>query len=563
MRSPLRAPAVETTIPERAGPNPTDTAAGRQVVWTPPDVLRLLAVLGNNLKLLMLTPLVAVLATVIYLLATSPTYTVGAQLMLRPGLEMTPPATISVQSNQPSGSVATRIEDVTAEVQIMKDPALVHEVAMTLGEDFFFGEDPPVTFMQKVKSVVKHTISGTKAALRGALVKIGLLPKLSRMDLIEIVLQRSIEISPVTRSDIIELSLAFPDPRAGEEVLRTFIAVHTARRDAIFRDTRIPDYFDAELKKIEAALSKSEEVYRTTRATLKGWSIDDQRTLGVERRESLLQMIGDTSTEAAVMTARIADIDRQLSDLPARIPSSINELPNPMLNELSLRRVDLQLKLEAERRLTGSRAAQAQNLEEQLATLDGIIAGQPSRVTGDAVTVTNPLHDSMVGARADAELQRAALHQRLETLNQELAKTEARLQGIDTASVQLARMERDLIQLRASQDRFQRGREEARIAADIAGARISNLTVVAQPQAGIAPDKPRVFRLLLIAAIGALMAATGALLLQDALRPRVRGNSDISTLTGGKVIVRAVAENAVMPSAGVPSGWAANKGRPT
>jgi len=525
-----------------ANPDPVDPLAARQVIWTPPDALRILAVLGARLRLLIVTPFVAVLGTFIYLSLTDPAYQIGAQLMLRPGIELAVPATVSLQSNQQAAAITTRPEDVTAEVQILKDPALVHEVAVTLGEDFFFGEPVPVTLIQKIKLAVSRTVKAAKETLRAGLVKIGLLPELSKLDMVQLLLQSSIEISQVTRSDMIELSLSYPDREAGEVVLEAFLKAYQAQRERIFSDTRVPDYFDQRLAVLNTDLASAEETYRAERDRLKAWSVDEQRNIAVARRENLVQMIADTEMEFSALNTQIASIDTQLAALPERQPSSISDLANPMRNELALRQVDVQQQLEAERRISGSRTPQAQNLEAQLALLTDMLARTPERVTGEVTSIASPLRESLTTQRVNALVELDTLRERLRTYEEERLQVEARLSEIDEASVGLSRLERELTQLRASQDRFRKGRDDTRIAADLSSARISNLTIAAEPRAGIAPVSPRPLRLLMIAAAGSLILMSALILLVDALLPKVRSESDLVRLTGPRLLVRALPE---------------------
>ncbi len=512
------------------------------LVWTPPDVLRLTAALGSDWRLLVIWPLAALLAAVVYLIASNPTYTVGAQLMLRPGAELAMPATVSVQTNQPNMGMMTRLEDVTAEVQIMKDPALVQAVVTQLGEDFFFGDDPPQGFFQTVKYYVKSTVAWIKASVRGVLVWIGLLKDLSRSDMVQLMLQRSLEVTHVTRSDMVELSLAYPDPVAGERVLQTFLEVYQTRRTEIFRDQRLPDYFTGRLAEIETRLRETEDRYRETRASLKAWSVVDQRQIAVQRHENLVDQLAIAGVERRETEVRLQEIGRLLAEAPEQVAASTVDSVNPVMADLHRQRIKVKLDLAVERRLRGEGSAQALVLAQQLTELEAFILAEPARVAGDAIMEANPLRERLLSDQSDAEVRLATLRERAATLTAELETLEARLNEVDTAAVDLARMERDLVQLRASQDRFLRGQQEAQIAADLSEARISNLIVVAHPKAGVAPEKPRVSRVLMVVTMGALMVVMGWILLKDALHPRVRSNADIRGVIGPDVIVRAAGE---------------------
>lgn len=540
MNSSFHPHSTETATVEIA---PTDeTVARSSLVWTPPDVLRLAAALGSDWRLIVIWPLVALLAAVVYLIASNPTYTIGTQLMLRPGAELAMPATVSVQTNQPNMGVMTRIEDVTAEVQIMRDPALVHAVVMQLGENFFFEDDPPQGFFQTVKYHAKAIVAWIKSSLRGVLVWIGLLNDLSRTDMAELMLQQSLEVTHVTRSDMLELSLAYPDPLAGEQILQTFLAVYQARRAEIYRDQRLPDYFAGKLSEIETRLRATEERYRETRARLKAWSVVDQQQMAVQRHENLVAALSTAGLELRETEVKLQEIGRLLAATPDRVAASRVDSMNPVMSDLHRQRIKVQLDLAVERRLHGEGSAQGLVLAQQLAELDAFILAEPARVAGDSVTAMNPLHERLLSDRSDAELRLATLRERAATQQAEIDALEARLNDVDTAAVDLARMERELVLLRASQDRFLRGQQEAQIASDLSEARISNLIVVAAPKAGVAPDKPRVSRVLMVVMVGALMLVIGWILLKETLHPRVRSNADIRGVIGPDVIVRAAGE---------------------
>ncbi|NVP55368.1 GumC family protein [Mycoplana rhizolycopersici] len=517
------------------------TNARSSVIWTPPDVLKLLTALAHNWIWIAIAPVIAVLASIVYLLLINPSYDVGAQLMLRFGNELSAPPTVSTQTTQQVIPISKRIEDITAEVQIMKDPGIVREVVEGLGEDFFYGEDPAVTFVQKVKRFVKHTVNYVKEQVRGVFVRIGILPELSKLEMVTVALQRYLSISHVTRSDVIELQLSYPDPRGGEELLRRFIATYMAKREDIYTDDRVPHFFASELAKLDKALLVAEDSYSAERQKLSAWSIDDQRSLAVQRREQLTRALQDAGSTVEAANARIGEIDRQLAALPERIPSSTSQRPNALREALELKQFDIRLQVQSESRRAGPRSPQVEGLSEQIKDLDAYLSGQPARVPGEAVTVPNPLREALLKDRADALLQSASTERKAASLSRDLAKAEDELKAIEEAALLLSRKLRDVERLRLTQQRFQQGSDDARIAQEIAAAQISNVVVIAEPQAGVTPASSRM-RLLMLAAGLSLLATCGVILLLDALRPKVRSDQDVAGLVDGRTIVRAIGE---------------------
>jgi uncharacterized protein involved in exopolysaccharide biosynthesis len=513
-----------------------------QVVWTPPDVFRLFAALLEKWRWIVAAPILGLLATVAYLLMTDPAYEVGAQLMVRYGQELAAPATVSTQTRQQVVPIIKRTEDTTAEVQIMKDPQLVGEVVDILGLDFFYREDPAVTLMQKLKALVKGSVSYVKDTVRWAMVKIGLLPDLSKRDFIVMLLQSAITVEPVTRSDVIELKLGYPDPRLGEEVLRTFIKVYLAKRAAIYRDERITAFFDTELKKIDENLRAAEDGFASERQALSAWSVDEQRSLAVQRRENLRRGIQDASALIDVTNAHLSAIQRELTTLPEWIDSSSTERSNQIRESLELKQYELKLQREGEKQRSGQLSPQVESLTRQIDDLNGYLGDQAPRMSGENVKVANPIREALLKEATDGRLVVQSTEKKIGVLTKELREIEKELQQVESAALAVDRKFRDVARFKDTQQRYQRGYDEARIESEISAAKISNVVVIAEPFGGVSPVKPRVLRTLLMGTLFALIAACGAILLLDALFPKIRNDHDITAAVPAGTIVRPMAD---------------------
>lgn len=531
---------TDRTADMKPRPRSSAEAAVPKIVWSPPDLLRLLTALAHGWRWIAAAPIVALAATIGYLMFTDPTYEVGAQLMVRFGNELSAPPTVSTQSSQQVIPISKRLEDITAEVQIMKDPQILRRVVEDLGDDFFYGEDEAVTFFQRAKRLLKHSVTLVREQARAMLVSLGILPELSRLDRVIAALQLYLSVEHVSRSDVIELKLAYPDPRLGEEVLRRFIAAYLAKRESIYTDSQISTFFSGELQRIDRSLVEAEDSYSADRQRLAAWSVEDQRGLAVQRREALLRELRDAVSTLSVTRTRIAEIDRQMAAQPEWIASSISQQPNTLREALELKQYDLKLQVQAESRRAGSRSPLVEGLSEQIKDLDVYLSGQPARMAGEDVTQANPLRGILAKDRGEADMLLAATTARMDGLRRDVAAVEGELKSLEEASLALDRKARDVERLRLTRQRFQQGSDEARIAEQIAAAQISNVVVIAAPEAGVMPASPRSVRLLLLALALSVVAACSVILLLDALRPRIRSNRDILQHVGGATIVRAV-----------------------
>jgi uncharacterized protein involved in exopolysaccharide biosynthesis len=523
-----------------------DTAGrrgGKPRIWSPPDVMRLLMALAHNFVWLVIAPIVGLGMTVAYLLLNDPSYSVGSQLMVRFGQELSAPATVSATGSQQVVPMSKRVEDITAEVQIMKDPAIIREVVATLGEDFFYGEDEAVTLLQKIKKAIKDTIQNTKEGVRNLLVRVGLLTELSRLDRVVLLLQNSITINHVTRSDVIELSLGYPDPRLGEVVLQTFLDTYLAKRLEIFQDERVTEFLETELTQVRDELEARREDYAALSERNRIWMRGEQQRLLVSEHQNLLSELEEVESTIEVTNARIARIEAALDEAPEFVPASTSVRRNQVLDDLQVKLIELRLEAESARNRSGVRSQQTRSLNEQIARLEEIIAGEPERIVDSEVEEANPLRATLLAQRADAELTLSSAIERAENLRSSIAETETELERMSQIGLELQREASEIERLESTLDRYRRAVDDARINSGVADARISNVVVIAAPDGGVAPTSPRVVRLLAISIVLSIIAVSAVILIVDALRPKVRNNADILDFVPEGTLVRAMAES--------------------
>jgi len=516
-----------------------DSHAAR-VIWSPPDVMRLLTALGQHIKWLFIAPILALIATVGYLLMSDPSYDISAQVMVRFGNELAAPPTVATTQNQQVIPLSKRIEDVTAEVQIMKDPSIVHQLVNELGEDFFYGEPPAVTLIQKAKKLIKTIVNKTKEGIRYVLVKIGLLPELSKLDRVIMLIQSTLSIEPVTRSDVIELTMGYPDPGLGSALLEKFLEIYMTKRTEIYRDARVTVFFERELESIDKKLSDKEAEYQDLRQQNRVWSIDDQHRLIVQRREDLRGELAEANAIVDVARAQIEKTDAQLAGMNEFVSSSVSTTRNKVLDELNVKRIELRLELEAEKNLSGVRSQSVQALNKQIAELDGMMANLPEQVRENSIEMANPVRQTLLQQRSDAELLIASTQQRIKNLQTSITDLEDELRTIGETGLTLTQVYRDIERLRDSQVTYQRALDDAQISSEISAASISNVVVIAKPQGSVAPSKPRSIRSIIIAMVFSIISVSAMILIIDALRPKIRNNNDILPFIDDDTIVRAI-----------------------
>jgi uncharacterized protein involved in exopolysaccharide biosynthesis len=334
----------------------------------------------------------------------------------------------------------------------------------------------------------------------------------------------------------------YPDPHAGEAVLRRFLDVYLAKRRDIFLDRRVSEFFAAEVAAVDARLAEAEESYAAFLRDNQAWQIASQIDLAVTRRAGLRQDLDAAHAALAVEQERLRQIETEIARQDVFVPASSSTRRNQVRDELQLKLVELQLEVDAETSRSGPRSQQVQSLTDQIARLREIIGAEPERIDDSAVQAANPQLQALQTSRTETRTTLATTERQIDTLTRRIAEAEADLERMQRLAAIQAGRQQDLERLRAERQAYRLALEDARVTAAVSEARLSNVVVFAEPQGGVAPARPRLTRTVAIGLVLSLMAAAGVILVVDALRPRVRDNADLARLAGPQVLIRAVAD---------------------
>ena len=504
--------------------------------WRPPELLRLLAVLWQRWWFIAAMLIAGLAASVGYAMYTGPSYEVGAQIMLQYGPELTPPATASTRADQQPPAPLKRIEDATAEVQILKDPNISLDVVNSLGEDFFYTETEPKTFFQAMKRAVRSVIKSAKILVEETVIALGLRPRLSRLEKAALLVQSEIDIQLINRSEVIELKMFYPERELGVAVLQRYIDAYLARREKVFRNRRIGNFFDTEAKAIKEELNTQEAELIAIRETGGGWRIDTQQQQLVERRNNLLSDKANIDVQMASLRAQLDALNAKIESLPQTIVSSVTNEPNPLLDSLNLRRIELKSQLGSMLRRFGGTAAETEEIKRQLEELDQAIAEAPIMRISVQVVTTNATRDALEREVIGVEQQMISLSGKIEEEDKAIHAVETELKRQENLGLVLRNKEREVDRLRKRYDLYLAGVDQSRIAGEVAAASIFNVSIIAAPSAGLLPASPKLMRLLLVGALLGLAGAIGLLLSFEAVWPRIRSDSDIEDKLPGVIV---------------------------
>ena len=495
------------------------------------DLAKAISVLVQHWLVLVLVVTVAIGSALAYAVLRSAVYEVGAQLLVRVGTETVASPSVDLRTTN-TMPVDIDVEDVNNEVQVMRDPVIMAEVVERLGEEFFFAERPPETFLQHVKAFAKGALQAVRDTIENVQVRLNLRERLTPMQKVTLLLQEFMEINAVPQSNIIELRLEIGDRESGEAILATFIDVYLERRRAIFEQREMATFFSGQLDPLEARLREIEADQLEAKRALGAFSVDEQRSLLLDERAALDKGVGEATVRIERLTRELGEIDRRLDVLPENVVAATVEGRSPLGDDARRRLLQLELDLEEATRAGGREGEEARTLRDQIGLLRARLDGEADFRIEQRTTGKNAVREDLLRERERIARALEGARAEIEGLRERGASVGGRLVTLEESGLQLARREREIDRLTAQRDRLTQALDASQVSEALAVARISNVVVAAPPRASLAPIWPRL-SLLVAAAIILSVGATGlVLVLLELVRPKVRSRSDLAAALG-------------------------------
>lgn len=504
---------------EGGSPISGTAAAGepRRADWIPTDLAGVLVLLRRYWAMAVGCALAGILAmNASAVLVSGPTYEVAAKIMVNLGPEMVGSPLLAAREGNPAAPAIRRPEDATTGAEIFSNPRLIRDVVVQLGEDFF-ADAPPTTFFQRVKHTGKAALREIRAAVRETMVAVGLRPRTTEVDRLALAIAAALRVEPVRRADVINLTLSFPDPRAGELILARFIDLAMAEHTRAYRMPGVTEFFQDARAERRAELRSAEERLLALRmdARTPVWSVAEQRPVLIRAEADVQQQLRQVNTTIAAVAAEIARAEATLAGLPTEVELTSVRSRNPTTDALRSRLVELQLDLTTQQTRYGENSREIADIRRQTEQLLALLGSEePTRI--DQVTMgVNQLHQSLerdiVTRRIDLDGQRSRARQ----IEDEIARLRAQLRDIEAAAIDIAQLEQDVVRLRRAVDLYERGYEDARIAEAMQAVQLSGLRVVMAPTAETIPSRPSLRRNLLFGLVAGLALAVGIVLFRE------------------------------------------------
>ncbi|HTR45913.1 MAG TPA: Wzz/FepE/Etk N-terminal domain-containing protein [Verrucomicrobiae bacterium] len=350
------------------------------------------------------------------------------------------------------------------------------------------------------------------------------------------VLENSLSVEPLKKTDMIRVAYASRDPQLSARVLQSLAALYQEKHAAVHRPAGTFRFFDE-----ETAKHRDELVAAETRLT------DFDRAQGViaadTQKQLVLQQLSqfqtdfqqDKSAERAAV-ARVQALRARAAATPERQTTQVRTLDNAqLLAELESSLLSLELKRSEMSMKYAPEYPPVRALDAEISDTRAAIAGARQAPVEEKTTDRAPAQDWIATELAKAEADRAQFEAHAAATARTIAHFQAAAQQLDVKSSVQADLARDVRASESDYLLYLRKREEARISDALDTRRIVNVSVA---EAATVPALPTLHLAWLLVG-GFFVASTlslGAAYAADRMDPSFRTPDELQRYLATRVL---------------------------
>jgi uncharacterized protein involved in exopolysaccharide biosynthesis len=430
------------------------------------------------------------LATVITVAVGSfimkPTYEATSQVLVKIGREnIYVPTSPTATSTSPIFSFS-REEQINSEIEILKSRYLLEKVIDTIGA---------ATIYPDLKS------DGTPSLLE----KTAVLPFIRRLtgnklsndntsprDKALLRLWKKLSVEGVKKSDVINVSFRSHDPIVTKDVANTLVNYYLDHHLTVHKNPMAYDFFQDQARLLEAKLGKSERALEAFKKEYAVISLEEQRSLLLEKSADLAAALNTTLSQIQESTTKVEKLRKQLSGLSPNVELEKNIGGNPyVINSLKAKLVELELKERELLRQYTEKNRLVVNVRQDIKAVRERLSHEQTQVYEGSRSGINITYKECEGKLLAEEATLKALKARKTSQRGHLAQYTVELEKLNRAEVDLNNLEHQVEINRQNYKLYLTKLEESRISNAMDMEKIANVSVIQPAQVPIKPIKPR------------------------------------------------------------------------
>jgi uncharacterized protein involved in exopolysaccharide biosynthesis len=342
-------------------------------------------------------------------------------------------------------------------------------------------------------------------------------------------LKAELQVEPIKKTNVIQLSYSNKDPQLATKVLKTVDQVYIQKHVAVERPTGQYEFFQQETEQYKKTLESAEDQLKHFSAQRGGVAPALMRDLTLQKLNEFNGTLETTRALTLETEKRIQALEKQAGTTPTRMTTQLRNLDDAQVLQ-TLKSTLITLELKRTELLTKYQPTYplVKEVDKELADTRAALAKEESKPLHEETTDQNPTYAWINSELAKAKADLSSLQARATATQAIVNLYAANARELDKDSI----LQQDLVRAqKASEENYllyMKKREESRIADALDQTRILNVAVAQEPVVPTLPTQsPWIFGLL-----GCLMAgviSVGLVFTLDYMDQSFRTPSEVLT----------------------------------
>jgi uncharacterized protein involved in exopolysaccharide biosynthesis len=321
-------------------------------------------------------------------------------------------------------------------------------------------------------------------------------------------LERQLDISPVKKSNIIEISYQANAPEVAANVLNRLVETYLEAHLKVHGASGTYTFFAGQAAAYHEALNKAEDELGALRNRFTVLIMPDAQAPLIQRAIDAEAALEDLDTQISEYEKRVNQGKTQISGMAPRVTSQVRTVPHSQLvqqlsetiTQLKNRRTELLTKFKPDDRLV---------LEVDTEIIETTAALEKATEQSSVETQTdlNAVRQDAEKSFVTADVTLAGLKARRARLAQIVSAYREKMHTLADATIQHDQLVRTVKEDEENYLLYSRKMEEARIEQALDQQRIANVAVIQAPTVPVTPASPRIKLDLVLAALLAALVA--------------------------------------------------------
>ena len=336
-------------------------------------------------------------------------------------------------------------------------------------------------------------------------------------------LENKLQVEPLKKTDLIQVTYDSPDPELAARVLRTLSNLYLEKTVAVHRPPGAFEFFqtesqhyDQELQTAESQLSKFDREKGVTDPQL-------EKQMALQKLSEFEATFNSTQVAIKEVEKRARTVEDQLASTPEQTVSQVRSSENQyLMQQLKTTLLDLELKRTALLEKFKPDYRPVQEVQKQIEQTIATIAKAENSPDREETTDRNPSYEWLRAELTKSNAELASLHARASETLSVIQQYRKQLGVIDVNGSQQENLTREVKEAEGNAMLYKQKREEARIGDALDRQRIVNVAIAEAATVPALPARPHWALTLLFGTLLACLVSPGVAFAVDHFDPSLR-----------------------------------------